>query len=87
MVTSVEPVAEADYWINGGFFCLRRQIFDYMEPGEELVVEPFQRLIAKRRLWSHKHQGYWAAMDTFKDKISFDRMEARDNCPWMVWKR
>jgi glucose-1-phosphate cytidylyltransferase len=87
MVTAVEPVSEADYWINGGFFCLRQQIFDYMKPGEELVVEPFQRLIAKRRLWSHRHQGYWAAMDTFKDKISFDRMEARDNCPWMVWKR
>ena len=87
MVTSVEPVSEADHWINGGFFCLRRQIFDYMEPGEELVVEPFKRLIAARRLWAHKHHGYWAAMDTFKDKISFDRMEARDNCPWMVWKR
>jgi glucose-1-phosphate cytidylyltransferase len=87
VVTAVEPVSEADYWINGGFFCLRRQIFDYMEPGEELVVEPFKRLIAERRLWSYKHQGYWAAMDTFKDKISFDRMEARDNCPWMVWKR
>jgi len=87
VVTAVEPVSEADYWINGGFFCLRRQIFDYMEPGEELVVDPFKRLIAQRRLWSYQHTGYWAAMDTFKDKISFDRMEARDNCPWMVWKR
>jgi glucose-1-phosphate cytidylyltransferase len=86
MVSSLEPVAEADYWINGGFFCLRQQIFDYLEPGEELVVEPFKRLIARRRLWSHKHQGYWAAMDTFKDKISFDRMEARGDCPWMVWR-
>ena len=86
MVSALEPVSEADYWINGGFFCLRRQVFDYMEPGEELVVEPFRRLIEKRRLWSHRHHGYWAAMDTFKDKISFDRMEARGDCPWMVWR-
>ena len=70
-----------------GFFCLRRQIFDYMKEGEELVVEPFRRLIGERRLWAHKYYGYWAAMDTFKDKISFDRMEARGNSPWMVWKR
>jgi glucose-1-phosphate cytidylyltransferase len=86
-VESVEPVSEADYWINGGFFCLRRQVFDYIKEGEELVAEPFRRLIAERRLWAHKHYGYWAAMDTFKDKISFDRMEAQGNCPWMVWKR
>lgn len=87
MVESVEPVSEADYWINGGFFCLRREVFGYIREGEELVAEPFQRLIAERRLWAHKHYGYWAAMDTFKDKISFDRMEAQGNCPWMVWKR
>jgi glucose-1-phosphate cytidylyltransferase len=87
IVTSLAPVSEADSWVNGGFFCLRRQIFDYMKEGEELVVEPFRRLIEERRLWAHKYFGYWAAMDTFKDKISFDRMEARGNCPWMVWSR
>lgn len=87
IVTSVEPVSEADSWVNGGFFCLRRQVFDYVKEGEELVEQPFRRLIGERRLWAHKHYGYWAAMDTFKDKINFDRMEARGDCPWMVWKR
>ncbi len=87
IVMLLEPVSEADSWVNGGFFCLRRQVFDYVKEGEELVVEPFRRLIAERRLWAHKHYGYWAAMDTFKDKINFDRMEARGDCPWMVWKR
>lgn len=85
-VRSLEPVTEADYWVNGGFFCMRQQVFDYIHEGEELVVEPFQRLIDQRRLWSYKHYGYWAAMDTFKDKISFDRMEARGDCPWKVWR-
>lgn len=87
MVTALEPVSTSDAWVNGGFFCLHREIFDYVKEGEELVEEPFHRLIAKERLWAPRHRGYWAAMDTFKDKITFDRMEARGNCPWMVWKR
>ena len=86
IVSSIAPVSEADSWVNGGFFCLRRQIFDYVNEGEELVVEPFHRLIGERRLWAHKYHGYWAAMDTFKDKITFDRMEARGDCPWMIWR-
>jgi glucose-1-phosphate cytidylyltransferase len=87
MVTGLEPVSTSDAWVNGGYFCLRREIFDYVKEGEELVEEPFHRIIAKGRLWAPRHRGYWAAMDTFKDKITFDRMEARGDCPWMVWRR
>jgi len=86
LVTAIEPVAASDYWINGGFFCLRGEIFDYMRPGEELVEQPFARLLEKRRLSVRKYEGFWGAMDTFKDKISLDRMEARGDCPWMVWR-
>jgi glucose-1-phosphate cytidylyltransferase len=86
LVSGIEGIGDSDYWINGGFFCLRAGIFDYLNDGEELVEEPFRRLIAARKLWAHRHGGFWAAMDTFKDKITFDRMEARGQCPWMVWK-
>lgn len=86
MVSAIESVRDSDYWINGGFFCLRQEIFDYLREGEELVEEPFQRLIRSRQLWTHRHPGFWAAMDTFKDKITLDRMEARGDCPWMVWR-
>jgi len=86
VVTSIAPVSGSDYWINGGFFCLRPEIFKYMEPGEELVEQPFKRLLAEGRLNTVKYEGFWSAMDTFKDKIVLDRMEARENCPWMVWK-
>ena len=48
--------------------------------------QPFRRLIARGQLWSHRHHdGFWAAMDTFKDKITFDRMEAKGERPWVVW--
>jgi len=87
LVTAMEPVSQSDAWVNGGFFCLRRDIFDHIQEGEELVEKPFERLIAQRKLWTQKHYGFWAAMDTFKDKITFDRMEAKGNCPWMMWRR
>lgn len=86
LVEEILPASQTDYWVNGGFFCLRRQIFDYMRPGEELVIEPFQRLIDGKKLITSKYEGFWAAMDTFKDKITLNRMEARGDCPWMVWK-
>lgn len=86
MVNAIESVRDSNYWINGGFFCLRQQIFDHLREGEELVEQPFQRLIAQRQLWTHRHSGFFASMDTFKDKITLDRMEALGNCPWMVWK-
>ena len=73
--------------MNGGFFALRSDIFDYIQPGEELVEAPFRRLIEKKLLATYRHEHFWQAMDTFKDKITYDRMEARGECPWMVWKR
>jgi len=87
LVTGIHDVGQSDYWINAGFFFLRQEIFDHMRDGEELVLEPFSRLIEQRRLFAYKHTGFWAAMDTFKDKIRLDRMEARGECPWMVWDK
>ena len=85
-VTSIQSMHRSDVWINGGFFCLRNSVFDVLHEGEELVEQPFQRLVAQRKLHARKHEGFWGAMDTFKDKITFDRMEAKDECPWMVWR-
>jgi len=87
IVTGFGQISESEFWVNGGFFCLRREIFDHIEEGDELVEKPFQRLIAKRQLAAYRHRGFWNSMDTFKDKIMFDRMEARGDCPWMVWRR
>lgn len=86
IVTSLGEISSSDFRINGGFFCLRPAIFDHILEGEELVEQPFQRLIAHRALMSHRHDGFWKAMDTFKDKMSFDDMDARGECPWKVWE-
>jgi glucose-1-phosphate cytidylyltransferase len=85
-VQRLESMNKSDVWVNGGFFCLRPEVFDAMRGGEELVEQPFNRLLGQRKLHARKHEGFWAAMDTFKDKIALDRMEAQGPCPWMVWR-
>jgi glucose-1-phosphate cytidylyltransferase len=86
LVTDIREIGSANLWINGGFFCLKREIFDYIPEGDELVEQPFRRLIEQRRLFAYRYSGFWKAMDTFKDKMSFDGMDARGEWPWMVWK-
>jgi glucose-1-phosphate cytidylyltransferase len=84
IVQSIGTVNKAGLWINGGFFVLSNRIFDYMEPGDELVEKPFQRLIAEKKLSIVRHEGFWQSMDTLKDKITFDRMYARGDAPWAI---
>lgn len=85
IVQSIGPLSDEPVWVNGGFFVFRQAIFDYIREGEELVEQPFRRLIAERRLSTFRWDGYWRSMDTFKDKIELDRAEARGDCPWMLW--
>ena len=87
VVTHIGPLRTDSLLINGGYFAFRPEIFDYIKEGEELVEQPFQRLIEQKKLATYRYAGFWQAMDTFKDKINFDRMAAKEECPWMVWRR
>ena len=84
-VANISPVSQSDIWINGGFFVFREEIFDYIEYGEDLVREPFERLIAANQLIAYKNPGFWACIDTPKEKKMFDEMYARGEMPWAVW--
>jgi glucose-1-phosphate cytidylyltransferase len=86
LVDYIGPIRESDFWLNAGFFRFRHDIFDYIHAGEELVEEPFRRLVEKQQLYTYHHDGFWSAMDTFKDKIMFDRMDGRGHRPWQVWE-
>lgn len=86
VVTRFGAMRDSGFAINAGFFCLRQDIFDYIEEGDELVEKPFQRLIAQRKLAVFRYNGFWQSMDTLKDKLTFDNMNGRGDCPWMVWK-
>jgi glucose-1-phosphate cytidylyltransferase len=86
LVTSIEDIQQTNVRINGGFFVLRREIFKYLHQGEELVREPFARLVAQKRLRAHQYDGFWMSMDTFKDRQQLEEIYARGNAPWEVWK-
>jgi len=87
IVTGLQAVKDAGLRINGGFFILRREIFDYIRPGEELVEEPFQRLIAEEQLIAYPHEGFWAPMDTLKDMQNLESLYDAGQPPWAVWQR
>ena len=86
VVSQIQHISESGIWINGGYFVFRKEIFGYINDGEELVIEPFQRLIDQEELIAYKYNGFWACMDTFKDKQRLDDMCSRGQAPWEVWK-
>ena len=85
IVKSIEHVTKSGARINGGFFVFRRDLFRYIKEGEELVEQPFRRLISEEQLLSHAHNGFWACMDTFKERQELEDLYSRGNAPWTVW--
>ncbi|MGH7164564.1 MAG: glucose-1-phosphate cytidylyltransferase [Nitrospiraceae bacterium] len=86
LVNEIRDVKRSDIRINGGYFVFHRDIFKYIREGEELLEEPFQRLLDERQLVAFKYDGFWACMDTFKDKQLLEDLHARGKAPWEVWK-
>lgn len=87
VVTAVKDVTRSDIWVNGGYFVLNRRLFDYMEPGEELVTDVFAKLVAERQLSAWRHEGFWAPMDTLKEQQELEAMVEAGGGPWRVWER
>jgi glucose-1-phosphate cytidylyltransferase len=85
VVEAIKDVTSSDIRINGGYFVFRKDIFQYMKEGEELLHQPFQRLVGQEQLLAYKYDGFWAAMDTFKDKQMLDDLYADGHGPWQVW--
>jgi glucose-1-phosphate cytidylyltransferase len=84
-VTGFGAMRNCGFLINAGFFCLRSDIFDHIQDGQDLVTA-LEWLSAPRQLRAFRYDGFWQAMDTFKDKMALDSMYARGDCPWMVWR-
>jgi len=84
LVTGVRPLTGSNIWINGGFFIMRNEALRYIRPGDELVREPFRRLIEARALLAYKYTGFWQCMDTFKDKQHLEELN-QNTAPWKVW--
>jgi len=83
LVTRITDVHGADLWVNGGYFMFRREIFDYIRQGEDLLEEPFRRLIRADELITYRYEGFWTAMDTLKDLQRLRELHDRGRPPWL----
>ncbi len=73
-------------WINGGFFVLESDIFDYIK--NDSVVwekEPMEKLSRKNQLSAFKHDGFWYAIDTLREKNHLENLWNSRKAPWKVW--
>ena len=85
-MTGLVPVASMDMWINGGFFVLRQGVFDYLEPGDDLVMDGCVRAAADGRFTANKYSGFWACMDTLKERAYLEELHASGAAPWELWR-
>jgi glucose-1-phosphate cytidylyltransferase len=81
-VVAVEDMSRSDIRINGGFFVFKREILELIEPGDELVEETFERLIAERELVAYPYEGFFGVMDTIKDRQRLETMHESGQAPW-----
>jgi glucose-1-phosphate cytidylyltransferase len=83
-VTRIEHLSASGVRINGGFFVFKREIMDWIQPGDELVEETFARLIPKGEVVAYRYEGFFRPMDTIKDRQSLEALHESGNAPWTV---
>jgi glucose-1-phosphate cytidylyltransferase len=81
-----EKPQAAEGWINGAFFVMEPEIADYIDGDDTLFErEPLERLAKDGELMAYKHGGFWACMDTMRDKVMLERLWESGEAPWKVW--
>jgi glucose-1-phosphate cytidylyltransferase len=74
-------------WVNGGFFVLNKNIFNYIRSEKTIWErEPLERLSKNNQLISYKFNGFWYAMDTLKDKNYLENLWSSGKAPWKIWR-
>jgi glucose-1-phosphate cytidylyltransferase len=85
-ITGFTPVADMQMRINGGYFVLRQGIFDYLNEGDDLVMDACARAAADGRMLAIPYDGFWAPMDTLKERSLLEDLYRSGRCPWAVWQ-
>ena len=85
LVDRITDVHGSDLWVNGGYFIFRQEIFDFIGEGEDLLAEPFRRLIEADELITYRYAGFWTAMDTLKDLEKLRTLHESGRPPWALW--
>ena len=82
-----EKPNEDGVWINGGFFVMEPGIFDYLNDGDSTILErkPLEQLAETGQLNAYKHEGFWRAMDSLRDKNDLTDLWTKGIAPWGLW--
>lgn len=86
LVTGLTPVADMSMRINGGYFVFRQALFDYLGEGEDLVTDAFGRAAAQGLVRAWPYDGFWAPMDTLKERAALEELDRHGQRPWAVWQ-
>jgi glucose-1-phosphate cytidylyltransferase len=84
-VTGFHEKPRADQWINGGFICAGPELLKELDSASVLEREPLEALAAAGQLRAHRHGGFWACMDTYKDTLMLNDLYDRNEAPWRRW--
>jgi len=85
-VAGLVPVADMSMRINGGYFILRQAIFDYLSEGDDLVMDGLVRAAADGRVCATPYDGFWAPMDTLKERTALEEQYRSGISPWALWR-
>lgn len=88
VVSFREKVKDESKWINGGFFVLKPEVFNYLQGDQSDMMwedEPLERLTADKQLMAYQHNGFWKCMDALRDKIELEDLWKSNRAKWKVW--
>lgn len=82
-----EKAIESGSWVNAGFMVVEPEIFDYID-GDDTIFErsPLERLSTENKLGVYQHEGFWACMDTPRDKALLEQAWTTGNAKWKIWE-
>ena len=81
-----EKPQTAEGWINGAFFVLEPEVYDYIDGDEtQFEKEPLERLADEGQLMAYRHDGYWQCMDTLREKYILEDLWSSGSAPWKLW--
>ena len=87
-VTEFAEKPRAEGWMNAGFFVFHRRLFDYLSIEPECILErePLERLTADGQLMAYRHDGFFFAMDTYREYLYLNELWNSGQAPWAVWR-
>jgi glucose-1-phosphate cytidylyltransferase len=86
VTTFAEKPQLTEGWINGAFFVLEPDVFEYIDDDmTQWEREPLERLAAEGQLMAYRHESFWQCMDTLRDKVLLEQLWARPQPPWKMW--